>query len=149
MTRRPLESVNCLIGVGGSFNLSATLISIRPDFFRACVTPGGIRNSNMGVTLKTTRRSGRSFVDQAAQLGAQSFNLGEFLLDSLKERRLRFYSFFNQKTGRLGAITKYSSLHELLDFLLSRWGNLDGHHVIILGGNCALDSATDVAADRA
>jgi hypothetical protein len=64
--------------------------------------------------------SGWLLVDHAAQFGAQAFDLGELLLNAVKERGLRLDSFVDQEGGGLGAVAKDSGLDELFEFLLPR-----------------------------
>ena len=120
------------MGVGESFGLSATLISIHESFLLSAPLrdqPGAL---SCGITRGLCCSLGWSFVDHAAQLCAQAFNFGELLLHTLEKRRLRLNSFVNQKARSLGAITENSGRNQLVNFLLSSRRNFYGYDVIIL-----------------
>ena len=84
------------MGVGESFGLSATLISIHENLLLSVPLRKRERaRSALGKEGASVRSSGRSFVDHASQLCTQALNFGELLLHALEKRRLRLNSFVN------------------------------------------------------
>ena len=60
----------------------------------------------------------RPLADHAAQFRAQALDLKQFLLHTVKERRLSFDAFIDQESRRLRAALKNSRLHKLIEFVL-------------------------------
>src|SRR5207237_2465606 len=82
-----------------------------------------------------------------AKLRAQALNLGELRADAREQLALRLDALVNEEGGGLRAASEDSGLHELFELVLRVVRKLDGDDVVVLGRECALDRAADVAPD--
>src|SRR5205085_11689153 len=88
-----------------------------------------------------------SSANHPAKLRAQALNLGELRGDAREQLALRLDALVNEEGGGLGAASEDSGLHELFELVLRVVRKLDGDDVVVLGRECALDRAADVAPD--